>query len=301
MKKFLKLSLLLSLMFLILISCSFSRKVKNLSPEHKEFLSEVRYIITKKEKKVFRSLPAPEREEFIDEFWKKRDPDPETETNQFKNIYYDRIKEANHLFKEGATPGWLQDRGRIYILLGPPEMRYIYPMGYSFYDRPSEFWYYGLFPVIFIDYSFAGNYELLPLSAQHVATLLSGQMNLKPQVAMEGVMLDFKLRLEKIADDQVKVQIEIPYKNIWLVEKKDKLETTLHLSIEVFSDSKKKVWDMNEEYLISLDQEEIKEAFGEKYEIPVEMTLPRGKYRMTISLENETDSKVVKKTIKFNL
>ena len=301
MKKFLQLSLLLSLMFLILISCSFSRKVKNLSPEHKEFLSEVRYIITQKEKKVFRSLPAPERENFTEEFWKKRDPDPETEINQFKDTYYDRIKEANHLFTEGATPGWLQDRGRIYILLGPPEMRNIYPMGYSFYDRPSEFWYYGLFPVIFIDYSFVGNYELLPLSAQHVATLLSGQMNLKPRVEMEGVMLDFKLRLEKIADDQVKVQIEIPYKNIWLVEKDDKLETTLRLSIEVFSDSKKKVWDMNEEYLISLDQEEIKEAFGEKYEIPVEMTLPRGKYRMTISLENETDRKVVKKTIKFNL
>ena len=174
-------------------------------------------------------------------------------------------------------------------------------MGYSFYDRPSEFWYYGLFPIIFIDYSFVGNYELLPLSAQHVATLLSGQMNLKPRVEMEGVMLDFKLRLEKIADNQVKVQIEIPYKNIWLVEKEDKLETTLHLSIEVFSDSKKKVWDMNEEYLISLDQEEIKEAFGEKHEIPVEVTLPRGKYRMTISLENETDRKIVKKTIKFNL
>jgi GWxTD domain-containing protein len=301
MKKILRLSLLLSLMFLIFISCSFSRKVNNLSPEHSEFLSEVRYIITKKEKRVFRNLLPSEREKFIEEFWKKRDPDPETEINQFKDTYYDRIKEANHLFAEGATPGWLQDRGRIYILLGPPEIRDVYPMGYSFYDRPSEVWYYGLFPIIFIDYSFAGNYELLPLSAQHVATLMSGQMNLKPRVAMEGVTLDFKLKLKKIAADQVQVQIEIPYKNIWLTEKDDRLETTLRLNIEVISNSKKKVWGMNEEYLISLGEDEIKESLGKKHEIPVKMTLSRGKYRMTILLENKTDNTIVKKTIKFNL
>jgi len=59
----------------------------------------------------------------VEEFWKKRDPTPETETNEFKNEYFVRIGEANRFFTEAAEPGWLQDRGRVDILLGPPTNR----------------------------------------------------------------------------------------------------------------------------------------------------------------------------------
>lgn len=301
MKRIIGTSLALGLVILSLTSCRFSRLKRDLSPEHKEFLSEVRYIINGKEKKVFLNLPDAERAHFIQEFWKKRDPDPETEINEFKDRYYKLIEEANRLFREGSTPGWLQDRGRIYILLGPPEERYIYPMGYQFYDNPSEVWRYGFFPIIFVDYSFAGYYELVPISARYVATLLQAQMNLKPEVKMEGVIFDFDLNLEKIADNQIKVQIKIPYKNIWLVEKDEKLITTLLLNLEVFSDLKKKVWDFKEKYSISIDESEILETLGKHYEIPVEINLSKGNYRMNILLENKTDGKKVKKTIEFNI
>jgi len=301
MKRIIGTSLALGLVFLTLTSCHFSRLKRDLSPEHKEFLSEVRYIITGKEKKVFLNLPDAERAHFIQEFWKKRDPDPETEINEFKDRYYKLIEEANHLFREGSTPGWLQDRGRIYILLGPPEDRYIYPMGYQFYNNPSEVWYYGFFPIIFVDYSFAGYYELVPISARHVATLLRAQMNLKPEVKMEGVIFDFDVNLEKIADNQIKVQIKIPYKNIWLVEKDEKLITTLLLNLEVFSDLKKKVWNFKEKYSISIDESEIMETLDKNYEIPVEINLSKGNYRMNILLENKTDGRKVKKTIEFNI
>lgn len=301
MKRIIGTSLALGLVFLTLTSCRFSRLKRDLYPEHKEFLSEVRYIITGKEKKVFLNLPDAERVHFIQEFWKKRDPNPETEINEFKDRYYKLIEEANHLFREGSTPGWLQDRGRIYILLGPPEERYIYPMGYQFYDNPSEVWRYGFFPIIFVDYSFAGYYELVPISARYVATLLQAQMNLKPEVKMEGVIFDFDLNLEKIADNQIKVHIKIPYKNIWLVEKDEKLITTLLLNLEVFSDLKKKVWDFKEKYSISIDESEILETLDKHYEIPVEINLSKGNYRMNILLENKTDGKKVKKTIEFNI
>ena len=301
MKRIIGTSLALGLVFLTLTSCHFSRLKRDLSPEHKEFLSEVRYIITGKEKKVFLNLPDAEIAHFIQEFWKKRDPDPETEINEFKDGYYKLIEEANHLFREGSTPGWLQDRGRIYILLGPPEDRYIYPMGYQFYDNPSEVWYYGYFPIIFVDYSFAGYYELVPISARHVATLLRAQMNLKPEVKMEGVIFDFDVNLEKIADNQIKVQIKIPYKNLWLVEKDEKLITTLLLNLEVFSDLKKKVWNFKEKYSISIDESEIMETLDKNYEIPVEINLSKGNYRMNILLENKTDGRKVKKTIEFNI
>jgi len=301
MKRIIGTSLALGLVFLTLTSCRFFRLKRDLSPEHKEFLSEVRYIIIGKEKKVFLNLPDAEKANFIQEFWKKRDPDPETEINEFKDSYYELIEEANHLFREGSTPGWLQDRGRIYILLGPPEERFIYPMGYQFYDNPSEVWTYGYFPIIFVDYSFAGDYELVPISAQYVATLLQSQMNIKPEVKMEGVIFDFDLDLENIADNQIKVQIKIPYKNLWLVEKDEKLITTLLLNLEVFSDLKKKVWNFKEKYSISIDESEIMETLDKNYVIPVEINLSKGNYRMNILLENKTDGKKVKKTIEFNI
>jgi GWxTD domain-containing protein len=301
MKKYLTTILALSLVFLILNSCRFSRIEKDLSPEHGDFLSKVRYIITKKERKLFLNLPLFEKENFIKEFWKKRDPDPETEVNEFKERYFKRIEEANHLFKEGGTPGWLQDRGRIYILLGPPEGREQYPTGYTFDGRPMEIWYYGFYPIIFIDYSYIGDYELYLLSAQHVAQLLKASIDLKPEVKMEGLIFDFDLNLEKLPGSKINVQIKVPYKNIWLVERDDKLETILLLSLEVFSDSKKKVWDFNEEYSISLDQNEIMGTLGKNYVIPVDIELSQGKYRMKILLENKTDGKKVKKTIKFDL
>ena len=301
MKKNLKESLVLVLVFLVLFSCRPFRFAKDLTPNHKEFLSEVRYIITRKEKKVFLTLPTPEREKFIEEFWKKRNPDPESEINEFKERYYNRIEEANHLFKEGGTPGWLQDRGRIYILLGPPEAREQYPTGYTFYERPTEIWYYGFFPIIFIDHSYTGDYELYPMSAQYVATLLQAQLELKPKVKVEKVNFDFNLNLEEISEDKFKIEIRIPYKNLWLVEKDNKLETTLLLNLEVFSDSKKKIWDFNEDYLISLTQDETMEALGKNYIILIEKKLPPGKYRMSILIENKTDGNKVKKTIKFKL
>lgn len=176
-------------------------------------------------------------------------------------------------------------------------------MGYSFYDRPSEVWYYGFFPIIFVDYSFVGNYELLPISAQYVATLMRHQMGLKPDVKMEKVTLDFDLNLEKMAGGQVKVEVKIPYKNIWFVEEDDKLGTTLSLNIEVFSALKKKmkVWDFNEEYLLILDQSEIRENLDESYVISAETELVPGKYSMKVLLENKTDGTKAQKTIKFDL
>ena len=89
------------IMFVLLglLSCSSSRHlVKKLPDKHREFLSKVRFIISKQEKRDFLNLASEEEQQiFIKEFWKKRDPDPETETNEFKEAYFDRITKANKL------------------------------------------------------------------------------------------------------------------------------------------------------------------------------------------------------------
>jgi GWxTD domain-containing protein len=111
---------LLGLMVLGLGNCGIRGGVK-LDPESKDFYEYARLIMTKQEKEVFRLLPDKEsRKEFVQDFWDKRDPDPETEENEFEEEFYQRIEYANKHFIEGI-PGWKSDRGRIYIYLGPPD------------------------------------------------------------------------------------------------------------------------------------------------------------------------------------
>src|SRR4030042_7132982 len=94
-----------------------------LSEAAKQWVEEVvPYIITSREKDVFLSLPTEsDRGQFIETFWKKRDPNPQTSENEFKLEYYRRIALANKFFGTGGVPGWRTDRGRFYILLGPPK------------------------------------------------------------------------------------------------------------------------------------------------------------------------------------
>ncbi|HSQ36254.1 MAG TPA: GWxTD domain-containing protein [Candidatus Binatia bacterium] len=179
-----------------LSGCSMSSKaVRMLPAADQQFLSEVRYIITKEEKKLFPTLGAEERLQFIEDFWKKRDPSPGSEENEFRDDYYARIEKANQLFREGSS-GWLTDRGRAYILLGDPERRNAYPSGYTFYDRPMEIWYYKYFTIVFIDYTFTGIYKLEPLSVQQISVITSSQMRLKPEVLVDNrVVFDFAVRI----------------------------------------------------------------------------------------------------------
>jgi len=118
-----------------------SNKPRNVKPElkkaYRDWLDkDVTYIITDEERKAFKKLATDdERERFIEEFWRRRDPDPDTEENEFKEEYYERIAYANEHFSSGI-PGWKSDRGRIWIMYGKPDERETHPMGGA-YERPS--------------------------------------------------------------------------------------------------------------------------------------------------------------------
>ena len=104
---------------------------------YKDWLSkDVDYIITGDEKKAFKALKTDEeRENFIETFWRRRDPDPDTEENEYREEYYERIAYANEHYASGI-PGWKTDRGRIYITFGKPDSVESHPSGGQ-YDRPS--------------------------------------------------------------------------------------------------------------------------------------------------------------------
>jgi GWxTD domain-containing protein len=101
---------------------------KELETPYRKWLNEdVAYIITDEERAAFKRLQTDEeREQFIEQFWLRRDPTPDTVENEFKEEHYRRIAYANENFASGI-PGWKTDRGRIYITYGPPDEKESHP------------------------------------------------------------------------------------------------------------------------------------------------------------------------------
>ena len=111
---------------------------QELGKTYKKWMDEdVRWIITDEERAAFKELSNDEeRDQFIEAFWARRDPTPDTPENEFKEEHYRRIAYANEHFAAGI-PGWKTDRGRIYIMYGPADEIESHPSGGT-YDRPME-------------------------------------------------------------------------------------------------------------------------------------------------------------------
>ena len=139
---------------------------------------DVSTIITESERRAFDKLTTTEeREQFIKIFWGQRDPDPDTEENEYREQHYERIAYANEHFSSGI-PGWKTDRGRIYIKFGKPNeieshpaggpyQRMSYEGGGSITTYPFEKWFYRHIPGVgsgieieFVDPSGSGEYRI---------------------------------------------------------------------------------------------------------------------------------------------
>lgn len=113
------------------------RKIKREPKKaYKDWISDVEPILTQAERDAWKKLGTDdEREKFIEDFWNSRDPDPDTEENEFKEEYFERVTYANEHFSSGIA-GRLTDRGRVYIKFGKPDEIESHPAG-GFYERPS--------------------------------------------------------------------------------------------------------------------------------------------------------------------
>ncbi len=216
------------LILLFLSSCIIRKNVK-LDPESQAFYRKARLLMTKQEEDVFLNLPTPKaRHNFIKEFWDIRDPNPYTEENEFKIEIDRRFEIASRRFKEGGRPGWDSDRGRIFILLGPPDNIRDYPM-LSGYYKGVIVWLYGNYQLAiqFVDRTGDGVYELNTYSTELLDALetakytLMGGTHTKYQIKP----LRFKLNYNK-----GKVNVKIETKN--LLFKKVKNGYLLKLNIE---------------------------------------------------------------------
>ena len=279
------------------------KSVRSLPEPDRQFLSEVRYIITKGEKKVFFSLGPAERVQFIKDFWAKRDPSPNTDENEYRDEYYRRIDYANRVFREGSS-GWLTDRGRAYILLGDPERRNAYPSGYTFYERPVEIWYYRYFTIIFVDYTFTGIYKLEPQSAQQLGVITTTHMSMRPDILTpKRNIFDFEIRVENTVPGEGRLFIEVPYGRMNMIQGAGEaaaIETALEIDVLVTGAREEEVLRRKETRKVSLQPGDL-ETLSKNLSIQLSLALPAGRYAVLVTLENTADKSQVSKKLKFKL
>ena len=184
--------------------------VKDLDQPYRDWLDLVYYIISPLEKETFFKLTNNrDRDAFINLFWKLRDPTPGTSKNEFREEHVKRFQHANRYFKFGGPlPGWKTDRGKIYILLGPPvnenevlNKRDLYPvLIWDYYGGPEK----GLptaFNIVFYKRSGSGDYVLYIPSIDGPASLLilgTAQIDPYDYTTIYGKLIDIEPAVAKI-------------------------------------------------------------------------------------------------------
>ncbi len=159
---------------------------------YKQWINDHDAILTQSERDAWKKLATDEeRDKFIEEIWRSRDPDPDTEENEFKEQFYERVAYANEHFSSGK-PGRMTDRGRIYIKFGKPDSIESHPTGGA-YERepgegggststyPFERWFYRYIPNVgsgvnleFVDPTGSGEFRLAKNPDEKDALILTG-------------------------------------------------------------------------------------------------------------------------------
>ena len=322
-KKQLTLSFSLFLAFCLLLSvssCRYYALEKKLGPDNADFISKVRYIISEKEKRVFLEIPDDEKKAWIEEFWKQRDPDPATEENELKMEYFNRIEQADKMFRTEPKPGWMTDRGRIFVLFGPPMNKVFFPMGSGPQGKCGETWYYGGFPIAFVDENCTSNFRLITYNlsgAREFNLLYMHELNLAQAGAQQTLQGEqkfynfiWKVKKTLIRENRVEgsVSIQVPYASIWFSDKDDKLVTTLDLNLELQNSKGTIVWEFTKDYRVETTVDELKKHRAKQYDIEVLFVLTdeleilsEGGNKLIAYLVNQTGGEKLRKIMDFKV
>ncbi|MCP5107446.1 MAG: GWxTD domain-containing protein [bacterium] len=258
----------------------------DLDPVSEDFYKYARYLFTKSEKKIFKNLPTvEERHRFIDYFWEIRDPNPLTEENEFKDEMQQRFDFVSRYLKEGPVPGWKTDRGRIYILLGPPDERLE-----NFYSNSTPYmaivyWYYGVQRILvaFVDDEGTGTYRMdlrvtslrlldeLERRKHYIANKEDGEFAVK--------LLKFEMVYRKDAKDVV---FNVAPRNVNFEnagkDRPSKVMTKFKIDLMVYY-GKNQFTKHSQLKTVYLDEKDLLKK-GAKIEIKFPLTLPEGKVKI---------------------
>jgi GWxTD domain-containing protein len=302
--------LLLAAVLTALVGCRTYQAIRKMSPAHADFLDKVSYIISKQERKIFLELPESGRDDFIAEFWKRRDPDPDTARNEFKAEYEDRVAKAELLFHGEGRPGWRTDRGRIFILFGPPSERQTYPMDAAGFCR--EVWYYGAFPVIFVDEHCSGYFILRAINLQHLQELNIAQGHFQKTFSPEKKLFDYEVSMLKLRVEQGtyegRIFVDVPYDTIWFSFKEGRLETGFEVRLEVSAPSGTVVWAAQDSFPLTLEEEDLIQNRSRRFRMEFPFVIDQGldqlkgrKLRLDVAVRCTTEGEELKKAVDFQL
>jgi GWxTD domain-containing protein len=316
--RFIRIGLGLSLGLMCLTACYYYRLEQKLTSIHKDWLERVEYIIFSEERKLFLNLSDDEKEAFKEEFWIKRDPDPTTEENEFRLEYEARLEEADGLFRGEARSGYRTDRGRIYILYGPPTDQISTPPDDA--GRTNEIWYYGNFPVVFVDEFSTGRYSLftfdlsplrdLNIKYMHELGRTPGQAEIASPAPQNSLDFDWKVRFEAVGSERVEgeVEITIPLLYVWFAAEGEKMGTVLDLRLEVRDSDDSVIWEKEQVISLEFEEAELKKNPNMKHRLAVPLRIEgpsrrfrQGSYRIFAVLFNRTGEARARKAKTFRL
>lgn len=273
----------------LLMGCSLQPGLRQ-DPFYEEFYEKTSLIMTKEETEIYKRLPEPEsKEEFIKEFWALRDPDPTTEENEAKTEFEERVEYANKWFgvwnpergrdtgrRKHSQRGWNTERGRIHIILGPPDSIVHANPGetgtpdFTVRDRHEiqdagryqyETWYYVRYNMtVVFSRTDSGEYSLGMADSHLLTALESAKMNM----TTAGASGDFRRAFRFTAEfKNNKILIKIPAKRVSFDEN---LKARFSIRVKVFLDHKK-----HDEIAETRDLAEKEEELLEKKNIILEV------------------------------
>lgn len=237
MKKFLYPTLLA----IVLLNACATRGTKiERDPYFESFFEKARLIMTSEEIQIYKHLPDTKaRDEFIDEFWEKRDPFPETPENENKIEFERRVAYANRWFRENRIQGrgWDSARGRILLQLGEPDNRYLSDMISNPNIKGYERWvyYYYQLELIFVDSEGFGEYKLRNFPAELLTAIDTAKFTLN-LTDREALKKAFSFEA-KYRDGQI--SISIPLKKIRFREVENTIQASYKISVYVYRDYRK--------------------------------------------------------------
>ena len=211
-----------------------------LDPESAKFYQTARLIMTKEEVKIFERLPdAESRKEFIADFWLKRDPDPDTPDNDYRREFEARVEFVNKRFNKEGGPGYNTDRGRVYILMGPPEkIEEFTPEVGSPVRGFAQWWSYYTrqMAVEFIDETGTGKFRM----TRHEGDFWGAMdlMKLGRYVRADDIFSKKFVKFEAVYDEAAgEIEVRIPTKGLMFRDNEEgRLQVDLRFLIYIYAD-----------------------------------------------------------------
>jgi GWxTD domain-containing protein len=303
MRNWIKSIILLTIFIMLSASCSSFSKIQK-DPFYMSFFEKTRLIMTKEEIEIYKLLLDEElKKEFIEEFWRIRDPDPGTVENEAKIEFEERIKFANRWFwpfsmtrrldeEPDNDSGWNTDRGRMYIILGPPDYIYIGGFPYQHDDirtrrnewANEEIWWYERHQLaLYFQRSTGGDFRLTldAAGAGLRVAMESAKLNLVTQGFVEDARRRFKFEAE--FEDNT-ILIVIPVKRINFEGEGENLNARFRVKINVYHENKK-VDEIEETRIFSESEEEVIMRKHIIFKYPFEPKL-KGLYSFDIIVED---------------